>query len=78
MGESRNDDRHGCPLAAYQVYSPLKDYAVLHSVKVANSRIAEGLAHRMAADAAKGVAPSGEWFCISGAIGISILDSIRT
>ena len=64
--------------AAYQVYSPLKDYAVFHSVKVTNRHISEGLGHRMAADASKGIDPSGEWFRISDAVGVSILDSIRT
>ena len=65
-------------LTAYQVYSPRKDYAILHSVKVANRHISEGLAHRKAADASEDVDPSGEWFYISAPTGISILDSIRT
>lgn len=63
-------------VAAYQMYTPREAYAIVHSVKVADRHISEGLAHRKAADASK-KDPSGEWFYISDAIGISILDSIR-
>ncbi len=65
-------------LAAYQIYSPRKDYTILHSVKVANRHISEGLAHRRAADASGDVDPSGEWFCISVETGMSILNSMRS
>ena len=64
-------------LAVYETYAPLRDYAVLHSMQVADRHISEGFAHRKAADASGGVDPSGEWFYISDATGISILDKIR-
>ena len=62
-------------LAAYQVYSPQKDYSELHSVRVADRRASEGLAHRLASDASS-AEPSGEWFQILDSTVISILDGL--
>ena len=59
-------------LAAYQIYSPGKDYSVAHSVEVRDRRRSEAFAHRRASDASAGV--SGEWFKIPMAEAANILE----
>lgn len=48
-------------LAAYQTYSPYQNYKELCRNRVSNRHIAEGVAHRRAADISQ-VEQSGEWF----------------
>lgn len=48
-------------LVAYQTYSPYQNYKELCKSRVSNRHIAEGVAHRRAADISQ-VDQSGEWF----------------
>ena len=60
--------------AAYQMYSPHKDYSVLCSKRVPDRRVSETLAHRMASDTA--TKRSGEWFAIERDVVSDIIDEL--
>tara|TARA_Y100001980_G_C14394394_1_gene192513 strand:- start:222 stop:641 length:420 start_codon:yes stop_codon:yes gene_type:complete len=63
-------------LAAYQTYSPYQNYKELCKSQVSNRHIAEGVAHRRAADISQ-VEQSGEWFYLHDNDVLRIIQTIE-
>lgn len=63
-------------LAAYQTYSPYQNYKELCKSRVSNRHIAEGVAHRRAADISQ-VEQSGEWFYLHDNDVLRIIQTIE-
>lgn len=63
-------------LAAYQTYSPYQNYKELCKSQVSNRHIAEGVAHRRAADISQ-VEQSGEWFYLHDNDALKIIRTIE-